>query len=61
MNRTTFLSLLSVLALVALTLSGCAGPNATGGVTGDGYSAPPPTSPIDRTTSLQNQFRDLRS
>jgi hypothetical protein len=60
MNRLAFLSVLSLLALSIVTLTSCAGPDASGGVTGEGYSAPAPTSAVDRTTSLQNQFRDLR-
>ncbi len=55
-----FVTLLSVTLGLSIFLTGCTPSTPGGGVTSEGYSAPPSMSPVDATESMRNQYRDFR-
>ncbi|MBP6785489.1 MAG: hypothetical protein KA152_16975 [Verrucomicrobiales bacterium] len=60
MQKTSALIILSAIGfLFATSFTACTPTGTPGaGVTSDGYSAPAPVSPVDRTEALRSQYRD---
>lgn len=60
MQKFSALALLSAVGILALfSLASCTTTGVPGeGVTSEGYSAPDPVSPVERTENMRNEYRD---